>query len=72
MRREHLPPKWRILYNGDRVVVFDANGEIATATIFRGAPDRGRITVIRTVDRIEAILAMLFLEAHPLEIDTSD
>ena len=72
MRHEHLPPRKRILYNGDKITVCDENREVVTATVDRYNPERCRITVIRAVEGVEAVLAFLFMQARDMAIDDSD
>jgi hypothetical protein len=72
MRYEHLPPRKKILFNGHRIVAYDAAGPIATAIADYIRPERGRIVVNRLVAGIESVLAFLLMEARELERDTMD
>lgn len=72
MRLQHLPPRLKVLHTGDRIVALDGNGEVITAEVFRWRPERGRITVHRAIEGVEAILAFLFLQACEMERDTLD
>jgi hypothetical protein len=72
MRLQHLPPRLKILHTGDKIVAVDRYGEVITAEVFRWRPERGRITVRRAVEGVEAVLAFLFMKACEMERDTSD
>lgn len=72
IRKEHLPARMRILYNGDRIIAIDGDGEVITAEVFQGRPERSRMCVHRAVKGVEAILAFLFIEAREMERNTSD
>jgi hypothetical protein len=69
MRMEHLPARKKILYNGDKITVSDENGEVVTALVDYTRPERGRITVFRDVEGVEAVLPFLFLQAREMETD---
>jgi hypothetical protein len=72
MRREHLPPRLKILHTGNKITVSDEDGVVVTAVVNRYNRDRCRITVIRIVEGVEAVLAFLFMQAREMAIDDSD
>jgi hypothetical protein len=67
LRREHLPARKKIFFNGDKVIASDENGEVVTAIVDHTKPGHGTIIVTRLVQGIEAVLAFLFMEARELD-----